>query len=202
MSLTHIINAIILKVRLKIWPVIFVLLLCQCQKKEAGPDRMQQIMALQNMSHLATAEYVVTKVVKANDNKTWYKIGDRKILMTAKASVVAGVDLSKLDSTAVRIDGDAIDIVLPHAKLLYVSMKPEDLKTAYQDVSLFRDKFSEQEKNQLAKQAEIQIRESIPDLGVLVTAETNAQVFLDQFLKNLGYKTIRIRFENPKQRLQ
>ena len=57
---------------------------------------MQQVLGLQKMSDLATAEYVVTKIIKANDNQTWYKIGNRKILMTCKTSLAAGIDLSKL----------------------------------------------------------------------------------------------------------
>jgi len=57
---------------------------------------MQQVLGLQQMSELATSEYVVTKIIKANDNATWYKIGDRKILMTCKASLVAGIDLEAL----------------------------------------------------------------------------------------------------------
>ena len=65
---------------------------------------MQQVLGLQTMSDLATAEYVVTKIIKANDNKTWYKVGNRKILMSCKASLVAGIDLSKLTEKDIHID--------------------------------------------------------------------------------------------------
>lgn len=57
-------------------PVLLLCVLCMsCNKKE---KQLQQVMALQQMNDLATVEYVVTKIIKANDNKTWYKIGDRK----------------------------------------------------------------------------------------------------------------------------
>src|SRR5690606_5451323 len=83
--------------------------LSQCDAKKE-PSRMAEVLGLQKMSDLATAEYVVTKIIKSNDNKTWYKIGDRKILMTCKASLVAGIDLSELTENDISIDGENITI--------------------------------------------------------------------------------------------
>lgn len=179
----------------------FALLASQCSRKKE-PDKMQQVLGLQKMSDLATAEYVVTKIIKASDDKTWYKFGDRKILMTSKASLVAGIDLSKLTEKDVSIDGENISIVLPHASLLYININPEDIKTAYEDVSPWRDNFTSQEKNQLATQAENQIKGSVETLGILVTAETNASIFINNFLQSLGYKNIKINFSPGKTGLQ
>ncbi len=173
-----------------------------CNSAAKKSDKKQEIMGLQQMSDLATAEYVVTKIIKASDDKTWYKAGDRKILMTSKATIVAGIDLSKLSEEDFFIEGESITITLPRAKLLYINIKPEDIKTAYEEVSMFRTKFTSQEKNELAVQAEKQIRESVSSLGVLVTAETNASLFVDNFLKNLGYKNISIHFSTPPKPLQ
>ena len=173
-----------------------------CNSASKKVNKKQEVLGLQQMSDLATAEFVVTKIIKASDDKTWYKAGDRKILMSSKATIVAGIDLSKLSEDDFSIDGESITITLPRAKLLYINIKPEDIKTAYEEVSLFRTKFTSQEKNELAVQAENQIKESVPSLGVLVTAETNASLFVDNFLKNLGYKNINISFSTPKQTLQ
>lgn len=183
-------------------PVVCLLFIYGCTPVSKKRSEKQAVMALQNMSDLATAEYVVTKIIKANDDKTWYKAGDRKIILSCKASIVAGIDLSKLTPDDITINGDAITLILPHAKLLYVDIKPEDVRTAYEDVSLFRTQFSAAEKNALAIQAEKQIIESAPSLGVFVTAETNATLFIDNFLKNLGYKNIQIRFSPLSKPLQ
>ena len=180
--------------------IVPVLLIAGCKNDAGKASEMQSVMALQNMSQLATAEYVVTKIIKASDENTWYKAGNRKILLSCKASLVAGVDLSKLTANDVTINNKDITVILPRAKLLYVNIKPEDIKTTYEDISLFRTKFSSEEKNDLAIQAEKQITESASGLGVLVTAETNATLFIDNYLKNLGYKNIHVRFstlENP-----
>lgn len=166
------------------------------------PARLQQVIGLQKMSDLATAEYVVTKIIKANDNKTWYKVGDRKILMSCKASLAAGIDLSKLTEKDIHIDGENITLILPHAKLLYINIKPEDIKTAYQEVSLFRTDFSAQEKNEIAAQAEKQIKASADSLGIFLTAETNATLFINNFLQKEGFKNININFSSAKNPLQ
>ncbi|MEO6814631.1 MAG: DUF4230 domain-containing protein [Ginsengibacter sp.] len=172
-----------------------------CSSKKE-PSKMQQVLGLQKMSDLATAEYVVTKIIKANDNQTWYKIGNRKILMSCKASLVAGIDLSQLTEKDIKIDGENVTITLPHAKLLYINIKPEDIKVAYQDVSLFRTNFSVQEKDNLAAQAEKQIKESADSLGIFLTAETNATLFINNFLQKVGFKNININFSPAKNLLQ
>ena len=179
----------------------FGLLTISCSSKKE-PSKMQQVLGLQKMSDLATAEYVVTKMIKANDDKTWYKIGNRKILMSCKASLVAGIDLGQLEEKYVQIDGENITLTLPRAKLIYINIKPEDIKTAYEDVSLFRTGFSAQERDDLATQAEKQIRQSVDSLGIFVTAETNATIFINNFLRAQGFKNIHINFSPLKNRLQ
>ncbi len=180
---------------------VFSILNFHCSSKKEG-NKMQAVSGLQKMSGLATAEYVVTKIIKANDDKTWYKVGDRKILMSCKASLVAGVDMSKIDEKNIHIDGKNISLTLPHATLFYINIKPEDVKVAYEDVSMFRTKFSIQERDALAAQAENQIKQSADLLGIFTTAEANATLFINNFLKKEGFENISINFNSGKSYLQ
>ena len=50
------------------------LLIISCNTKE---KQLEHVMALQQMNDLATVEYVVTKIIKASDNKTWKLRGQR-----------------------------------------------------------------------------------------------------------------------------
>ena len=175
-------------------PFLLILLFCTgCNKKE---KQLQQVMALQQMNDLATVEYVVTKIIKANDNKTWYKIGDRKILMSCKATLTAGIDLAAIKSEHVNIDGKNISLTLPHSKIISVNIKPEDILEEYQTVDVLRQAFTSEERNALAIQAENQIKSSISELGILPAAETNAALFVNNFLHRLGYENIKINFDN------
>jgi len=158
-------------------------------------DQMQQVMALQQMNDLATAQYVVTKIIKANDNQTWYKVGDRKILMSCKATLTAGIDLSAITPKNVQIDAKDINLQLPHAKLLSVNIKPEDVEEVYETEAPFRDPFTSEERNALAIQAETQIRNSVDSLGILETGEKNATLFISNFLTRLGYQKVMIHFD-------
>ena len=54
------------------------LFLFSCNKKQAQPDLSQLILSLKETGELLTAEYTLTKVIRASDDATWYKIGDRK----------------------------------------------------------------------------------------------------------------------------
>ncbi len=167
-------------------------LLAGCNKKE---KQLQQVMALQQMNDLATVEYVVTKIIKANDNTSWYKIGDRKILMSCKATLTAGIDLSALKSNNINIEGKNITLTLPHSKIITVNIKPEDIVEEYEEVGALRQTFTGEERNALAVQAENQVKASIADLGILQTAETNAALFVNNFLHRLGFEKIMIHFD-------
>jgi len=174
--------------------LLFCVALASCSNNKPIPDTAQ-VLAIKEMSDLATAEYVVTKIIKASDDKTWYKIGDRKILMSCTAALTAGIDLSKIDDKNIVINGKAIELILPHAKLISLNIKPEDIKTEYEDVTAFRSPFTAAERDALAAQGEANIRNSLYQTGILQTAEVNTTLVLSDFLRNLGFERINIRFD-------
>lgn len=174
--------------------ILFIAIMASCSKKSRDPQ--QEVMALKEMNELVSVEYVVNKIIKASDDKTWYKLGDRKILMTCQATLKAGINFSKLEAGNMIIEGKSISLTLPRATLFSLSMPPEDITIAYEDVGSFRSAFSTQEKDQLAVQAEKQIRASVDSLGVLQTAETNASLFVSNFLRQLGYEKVSISFDD------
>ena len=151
------------------------------------------------MSDLATVEYTVTKIIKANDNKTWFKIGDRKILMSCEAHIKAGVDMSQITKKDFTIDGTEITLQLPEPKVVSLSIPVETIKVEFQDISLFRDPFKTSERDQLAAQAETQIRNSIDSLGILQQAKINTSLFVNNLLVRLGYQNITIRYAGDQQ---
>jgi hypothetical protein len=165
-----------------------------------GPTAKQLEQQVENnlrqLSELGTVEYVVTKIVKANDNATWYKFGDRKIIFTCKAHLKAGIDLSELPKDSIRIDAAAksVSLVLPKAKLLSCNMKPDDIHLAYEKTALVRSSFSSAERDGIMVQGEKNIQESVVELGILTDAENNARMFLEAFLKQAGYSAINIHF--------
>ena len=159
-----------------------------CSKK--NDEQKGILFSLREMSDLATVEYTVTKIIKANDNKTWFKIGDRRILMSCEAHIKAGIDMSSITEKDVTIEGKNIKLILPQPKVISLSIPAELIKVEFQDVSLFRDPFKTSERDHLAAQAEMQIRNNIDSLGILQQAKINTSLFVNNLLIRLGYENI------------
>lgn len=172
------------------------LLVFSCHKKQQQPDLSQLILSLQETGQLITTEYTLTKVIRASDDQTWYKWGDRKILINCEANLKAGVDLQHITTHHFKKENDStIAIRLPHAQLFSLSIPPDKINVAYEETGLLRDPFSAAEREQLVAQAEPQIKSLVASLGILQTAENNAALFVKRLFQNSGYKTVNVVFE-------
>lgn len=177
--------------------ILFCLLFISCGNKSV-PEQKKEILGLKEMNELATAEYSITKVVKANDNQTWFKVGDRKILLSCTGSIKAGIDLSSLTENNITISNKDVTLTLPPAKIITLSIPPENIKLEYQKVGFWRDNFSNAEQNELMIQAENQIRSVADSIGIIKSAESNARQFITGFIKRLGYENVTVSFTTLK----
>ncbi len=164
---------------------------CKDEKKTEG----SVVQSIQQAGQLVTVEYSLSKMVRASDNRTWYKVGERRILISAEAVVKAGVDLQTITPEDAAIEGTAIRLKVPPPRVFSVSIPPDKIRVLYEDVSFFRTRFSAAEREALLQQAERQIRALIDSLGILRTAQTNAETFLRNLLQQGGYQDITITFE-------
>lgn len=162
------------------------------------PEQKKEILSLKEMNELATAEYTITKVVKANDNKTWFKMGDRKILLSCSGSIKAGIDMSSLKEENITIKNKEIILAINPAKIISLNIPPENITMEYEKVGFWRDKFTYAEQNELMVQAESQIRSVADSIGIIQSAESNAKLFISSFLKRLGYSSVVINFNSNK----
>ncbi len=176
--------------------LLILLIASACNKSQ--PDQNKILFSLKEMSDLATVEYTVTKIIKANDDKTWYKLGERKILMSCEAHIKAGIDMSSITQKNFSIDGKNVQVRLPPPKVISFSIPAETIKVEYQDISLFRDPFKAAERDQLATQAGTQIKNSIDSLGILEQAKINTSLFINNLLVRLGYQNINITYDDAK----
>jgi hypothetical protein len=160
------------------------------------PDAAATITALQQTQELATVAYTYSKVVKASDNETWYKIGDRKILITCEARIKAGYDLSKIDPGYVDITQKKIIITLPPPQILSLSIPPEEVRVAYEDIGFFRSRFDAAAQNEVMRLAEAQIRQQADKDAILKDAEKNGKLWLTSFLMGLGFEYVEIKTGN------
>jgi Protein of unknown function (DUF4230) len=172
----------------------FVFLLVACQNRA---DRLQQVLAVKELGDLATTEYSITKIVKASDDQTWYKIGDRKILIAVEATLKAGIDLRAIEPEDISINGSTITLKLPEPKLISLQLPPDKIKVAYEEIGLLRTTFNNAERDALLTQAEQQITKAAADTGIFQTTQKNTRQFLTAFLQKLGFEKITINFGAP-----
>lgn len=167
-----------------------------CGTKETR--KKNAVLSIQEIGELAAVEYTVTKIIKASDNKTWFKVGDRKILMTCEAVIKAGVDLSKINKNNFVIEETHVTVTLPAPHVISMSIPPEKIITAYEEIGPLREPFSSSERDAMAAQAEKQIRNSIDSLGILLQAKANTGMLVNNLLKQLGYENIIIKYADDK----
>lgn len=165
------------------------------------------ILQIRKCSKLYTAEYRIRKIVthddvirlKGNVLKHNFNIalpfGNRKIAIPMNATLKAYIDLSEFSEDNVERDGDHITILLPDPKVTLTSSKihQKDIK---EYVGLTRSYFSDKEMSNYEQQGRQAILNSVPDLGILETAQENAARVLVPMLVQMGYdeKNITIAF--------
>src|SRR5687767_11647701 len=112
------------------------IILCSCNNKKL-PQPAETVAMLQEMDELVTVEYIISKVVKVNDNSSWFKLGDRKILITCEAIVKAGINFKEISKKDVSRAGKTVTIHLPAPKIMSVHLPPEKIRVAFERVSVF-----------------------------------------------------------------
>ena len=174
------------------------LLLSACSRGPSLQDQLAgRIEQLSRTSELGTVEYTVRKAVKARDEGDWFKIGNRRILFSCTARIKAGINLERvpLDKLVVDESTRSVSLVLPHATVFSIDIPPEQIRLEYEDVTGFRQHFSDQERQALLRQGEREIVRDLPKLGILAEAESNAEEFFRPMLEQMGFENIQIRFE-------
>ncbi len=157
------------------------------------------ITQVQKCAKLYTAEYHVHKIVTHDDVlrlkgtllqrqfNIKLPLGDRKIAIPIDAKLKAWIDFSQITERNIERRGDHITIILPDPQVTMTSSKI-DQKHVKQYVALARANFSDAEMSAYEQQGRAAIIESIPELGILETAQANAAKVLVPMLTSMGYE--------------
>jgi len=150
-----------------------------------------EIYEIRDIGELSTSEYTVGKIIKLDNSQyDWKKYGERKILISCRAKIKAGIDLSQIKKEDIIVYGNTIEIKLPPAKITSFSMDPKDVHTEMESVSGLRDDFTQTEKNDFLKQGEKAIKEDMNNTTILNDASNNAEAFIISFYKQMGFEKI------------
>lgn len=168
-----------------------VFLLSSCSSEE---EKRPDVYEIRDIGILSTTEFTLGKIVKLDDEAEWYKFGDRKILLSTRAKVKAGVNLLDIKDGDIVVHGNAIKITLPPVEVTSFEMNPSDIKTEMEDVNGFRSGFTQEEKNKILRLGEESIRKELYQTNILQEAEKNVRLFVTDFYQELGYEKVEIEY--------
>lgn len=156
------------------------------------PDPVTVIQQVRSMARLETVQYSVEKVITAESGQGpfGFLFGD-KLLLVAHGNVIAGIDLAKMQTMDIRIDPatGTVSVVLPAAEVFSYSL--DNSKTyVYSRESGPLAQGGKDIETTARQAAEQQILDAALSDGILLTAETNGQAYLEHFLLSLGFKRV------------
>jgi len=154
------------------------------------PDPVTIINQIRPLARLETIQYTVEKVITAEvgQNVLAPLIGD-KLLFVGHGYVIAGIDLSKIRSEDITIEDGILVIHLPKAEVFVATLDNDQSYVYDRETGLLTHGDINLETT--ARQAaEDQIRQAALKDGILEQAQTNAGIYLESLLKDLGYTEV------------
>lgn len=155
------------------------------------PDPVTVVREIRSLSRLETVQYTVEKVITAETNQGpfGFLFGD-KLLLVAHGTVVAGIDLGRLETGDVRIDaGGAVYMVVPAAEVFVATLDEDKTYVYHRETGLLASGVKDLE-TAARQAAQEEILKAALEDGILGTAMINGQSFLQRFVLSLGFRSI------------
>jgi hypothetical protein len=156
------------------------------------PDPVTIINQIRPLARLETIQYTVEKIITAEtgQNALAPLFGDR-LLFVGHGYVIAGVDLSKIRSEDIAYEDGILVIRLPKAEVFVATLDNEQSYVYDRETGLLTH--GDINLETAARQAaEDQIKQAALEDGILKQAQTNAELYLESLLSELGYSQVSI----------
>ena len=151
------------------------------------PDPVTYINEVRALARLETIQYSIEKVITGETGGgTFQALFGDKILFVGHGTVIAGIDMEKLQPEHMRYENGVLTVRLPPAEIFIATLDNEksyvyDRETgilAKPDVNL---------ETLVRQRAEEEIRGAAIEDGILEQAQLNAEAYLFKFFAALGY---------------
>ena len=150
-------------------------------------DPVTYINEVRALARLETIQYSIEKVITGETGGgTFQTLFGDKILFVGHGTVIAGIDMEKLQPEDMRFENGVLTVKLPPAEIFIATLDNEksyvyDRETgilAKPDVNL---------ETLVRQRAEEEIRSAALEDGILEQAQLNAEAYLFKFFAALGY---------------
>jgi hypothetical protein len=153
------------------------------------------VRQIQQLQRLETVLYTLENVVEGEHDYTGVLpklLTADRILLIGHGEVVAGVDLGRISSDDVIVQGRSVTIRLPQPEIFSVRIDNQKTRVYSRDTGILVPVDPNLETD-VRREAERQLREAALKDGILEAAGRNARTTLSSFLKGLGYEQVGIR---------
>ena len=153
----------------------------------SGVDEEALLKEINSVPMLYTAEAVAEVYVEQTDESSSLKsfFGSRDIIVPVRANLKAGVDLSKI--TEIKVEGGVAKLKLPDPIVEIESTKILNNEIVSM-VSGLRSSFTSREEGELAKLGRDKIKSKLGELGLVESAQEQAEQIISKIIRKLGYE--------------
>jgi hypothetical protein len=152
------------------------------------PDPVTYINQIQALARLETIQYSVEQVVTAEERQgpLAFLVGNT-ILLQVHGTVIAGIDMQKLQPADLQLQNGVLMVKLPPAEIFVTTLDESKSKVYNVQTGIFAapDTSLVLPAMQGAKD---KITQAALDDGILKLAQQNAQTYLTRFFAALGYQ--------------
>jgi hypothetical protein len=112
-----------------------------------------------------------------------------KYLVVIHGSVIAGIDMNKIQPGDMRLDGEVLYVKLPPAEVLVTALDESKVEVYTVQEAALSDPPPNLVVDALVAGKDKILTAALED-GILTQAQTNAETYLMRFFTALGYKTV------------
>lgn len=154
------------------------------------PDPVTYINEIRALARLETIQYSIEKVITAEvgQGTFGFAFGD-KLIFVAHGTVIAGIDMEKLQPGDLRLENGVLYVQLPPTEI-FIATLDNDKSYVYDRETGLLTKGSIDLETLARQSAEDEIRKAALEDGILTQGEANAEAYLLKFFTALGYKSV------------
>lgn len=151
------------------------------------PDPITYINEVRALARLETIQYSVEKVITGETGGgTFQSLFGDKILFVGHGTVIAGIDMSKLQPEDMRFENGVLTVKLPPAEVFIAALDNEKSYVYDRDTGMLTKPDINLE-TLVRQRAEEEILKAALEDGILEQAQRNAEAYLFKFFTALGY---------------
>jgi len=151
------------------------------------PDPVTYINEIRALARLETIQYSIEKVITGESGGgTFESLFGDKILFVGHGTVVAGIDMEKLNPEDMRFENGVLTVNLPSAEIFIAALDNDKSYVYNRDTGLLTQPDPNLE-TLVRQRAEEEILKAALEDGILQQAQINAEAYLLKFFSALGF---------------